>query len=326
MYYRKKCGRGFTYQSEDGHTIKDQKLRAWFHSLVIPPAWSDVQISESRNAKILATGRDDKGRKQYIYNPTFRKKQETRKFNRIVRFAEQLETMRRVTGQHMRANKMSKKKVCATMVRLMDQAFFRPGNTQYTRRNGTYGLTTIRSKHLEIDESSITFNYIGKSGIEQTKEIYDDRIAGILRELEEMPGYRVFKYIDQEGQKQLVESSDLNAYIQEVMGEDFSAKDFRTWAGTLVAAIVLDEFDAVDKKDQEQMDQNLKEAINIVAEMLGNTPAVARSSYIDPRIIDLYLKGQTARFFADQADLLLRKGNYLKKEERLVLCMLKNHA
>ena len=318
MYYRKRHGKGFTYRNEKDATIRDQDLRTWFKSLIIPPAWTDVRISESRRTKVLATGRDSKGRKQYIYNPTYQKKQQAKKYDRIIRFAEQLETMRRVTGQHMRPDEMTKDKVCAAMVRLMDQAFF--------RRNGTYGFTTIRSKHIEVDQDSITFNYTGKSGIEQTKEIYDHRLADIIRELDEMPGYRVFKYLDQDGKKHVVESDDLNAYIQNVMGEDFSAKDFRTWAGTMVAAIALDEFDAVERKDQDQLDQNLKEAINLVAEMLGNTPAVARSSYIDPRVIEHYMNGQTVRFFANQAELLLHQGNRLRKEERLVLCMLRDNS
>ncbi|WP_258100111.1 DNA topoisomerase IB [Marinoscillum pacificum] len=325
MYKRKRHGKGFTYQDDAGKTIQDKELRKWFESLVIPPAWSDVHIYEPKE-KVLVTGRDEKGRKQYIYNPDYLEKQRSKKYNRIVRFAESLERMRRVTGQHMRASEMTRNKVCATMLRLMDQAFFRPGNPQYTKRNGTHGLTTLRSKHLEIEEGVLTFNYIGKSGQEQTKEIEDDRLAGIVQELDEMPGYRIFKYLDTNGEKHEIECHDLNEYIHEVMGEDFTAKDFRTWAGTMVAAIALDQFDAVGTEDQKQLDSNIKEAINLVAETLGNTPAVARSSYVDPRVIEHYMNGQTVRYFAKQAKKLLNDGNHLMEKERLVLCMLKNSA
>lgn len=326
MYYRKKHGKGFTYQDDTGKTVQNKNLRNWFNSLVIPPAWTDVEISDSKKEKVLVTGRDNKDRKQYIYNPDYLEQQKTRKYNRIIRFAEKLEKMRRVTGQHMNDDSISRKKVCATMVRLLDQAFFRPGNPQYTNDNGTYGLTTMRSRHLEIDEDSITFSYTGKSGQEQLKEIYDHRLAEIVKELDEIPGYRIFKYLDEHGHKHTVESHDLNEYIQEVMGEDFSAKDFRTWAGTVVAAIALDELAAEELDDQKQLDKNIKEAINQVSEMLGNTPAVARSSYVDPRVIENYMNGQTVRFFSKQAQQLLKQGNRLLKDERLVLCMLKNNG
>ena len=323
MYYRKKHGKGFTYQNEDGKTIRDEDLRSWFESLVIPPAWTDVEISESKRTKVLATGRDDDGRKQYIYNPSYRKRRDKKKYDRIISFAESLEHMRRVTGQHMREEKMTRKKVCATMLRLLDQAFFRPGNSQYAKQNGSYGLTTLRSKHLTVSGKTIEFEYPGKRGKEQIKEIADERLAGIVKELDEMPGYRIFKYIDKDGNKHEVNSEELNAYIQETMGDDFTAKDFRTWAGTMVAAIALDEIGAVQEQDQKQLDKNIRKAIVKVSELLGNTPAVAKDSYIDPRVIESYSKGKTIRFFSDQAEKILEKGNNLKTDEKLVLCLLK---
>src|SRR5690554_4278690 len=324
MYYRKKRGKGFTYQDERGKTIQDEEIRQWIKSLVIPPAWTDVEISENKKADLLVTGRDDKGRKQYIYHPKYTERQNAKKFDRIVSFADQLERMRRVTGQHLRKHKLSREKVLAVMLRLMESAFFRPGSETYSRENATYGLTTMRHKHLTIEGDEIIFNYNGKSGQEQEKHIADRKLAKIIMELDELPGYEIFKFLDEDGKVIKVKSDDLNAYIREIMGEEFSAKDFRTWAGTMIAAIALDELGVVEKKDQKILDKNIKEAVNRVSERLGNTPSVARSSYIDPRIIDDYLQGRTLKYFQKEIDQLLKKAENLSREEIGVLCMLRN--
>ncbi|HLW33111.1 MAG TPA: hypothetical protein VKX40_12655 [Aequorivita sp.] len=324
MYYRKRQGKGFTYKDEKGRTIKDGRIREWIRSLVIPPAWTEVEISEKRNADLLVTGRDDRGRKQYIYNPKYTERQNAIKFDRIVGFADQLEHMRRVTGQHLRKRKPTREKVLATMVRLMETAFFRPGSETYSKENASYGLTTMRHKHLTIDGDEVIFNYNGKSGQEQEKHIADKKLAKIIQEIDDMPGYEIFKYLDEEGNIVKVKSDDLNAYIREIMGEDFSAKDFRTWAGTMIAAIALDELGVVDMRDQKSLDKNIKEAVNRVSERLGNTPAVARGSYIDPRIIDDYTQGRTLKYFEKEINRLLKKAENLSKEELGVLCMLRN--
>lgn len=324
MYHRKRHGKGFTYKDKNGITIKDEEIRDWIKSLVIPPAWKDVEIEENRKADLLVTGRDDKDRKQYIYHPNYTEKQNSKKFDRIIDFADQLEHMRRVTGQHLRKRKLNREKVMATMLRLLESAFFRPGSETYSKENATYGLTTLRHKHLTIDGDEIIFNYNGKSGQEQEKHIQDKKLAKIVQEIDAMPGYEIFKYLDEDDKIVDVKSDDLNAYIHEVMGEEFSAKDFRTWAGTMIAAIALDELGIVDKKDQKLLDKNIKEAVDRVSERLGNTPSVARGSYIDPRIIDDYTQGRTLKYFEKEINALLQKAENLSKEEIGVLCMLRN--
>jgi len=323
MYYRKKKGKGFSYTDENGKTVTDTAVKTYLKSLVIPPAWKEVEISEKKNSKILVTGRDELGRKQYIYNPKFRQKQEQKKFDRIIEFAEQLERMRRVTGQHMRKRKPTREKVLATMVRLLESAFFRPGSDFYTKQNKSYGLTTMRSKHLEINGDELIFTYRGKSGKDQEKHITDAKLAKIVKEIDEMPGYEIFKFVDENGNIQDVKSEHLNQYIREVMGEEFSAKDFRTWSGTMIAAIALDELDVEEEKDQKTMDKNIRNAVIQVSEKLGNTPAVARSSYIDPRVIDKYINGKTLKYFQKEVNKLLKKNENLSESEIGVLCLLK---
>lgn len=324
MYYRKKSGKGFKYLDQDGKTVTDKDLKEWFKSMVIPPAWKEVEISKSKRAKILATGRDDKGRKQYIYNPNYRKKKDEEKFDRIIQFADQLEHMRRVTGQHMRKRKLTREKVLATMVRLMDSAFFRPGSDLYTKENESFGLTTIRSKHLKVEGDELIFTYRGKSGKDQEKIIEDKRLAKIVQEIDEVSGYEIFKFFDENGEKHDVKSEHLNQYIREVMGEEFSAKDFRTWAGTVIAAVALDELGVLEEKDQKKLDENIRKAVVSVSEKLGNTPAVARSSYIDPRVIDEYTNGTTIQYFKKEVSKLLKKKENLSASEIGVVCMLKN--
>lgn len=323
MYYRKKHGKGFRYVDKSNITIKDEKLKEWFNSLVIPPAWTNVEIDSKKSAKILVTGRDDKDRKQYIYNPKFRQQKDQEKFDRILHFADQLEHMRRVTGQHLRKRTLGREKVLACMVRLLEAAYFRPGSDRYSKENQSYGLTTMRSKHMQIEGDELIFHYVGKSGKEQERHIVDKRLARIVKEIDDLPGYEIFKFIDEDGQRQDVKSDHLNEYIRDVMGEEFSAKDFRTWAGTVIAAIALDEIGAKEEKDQKALDKNIRDAVVKVSERLGNTPSVARGSYIDPRVIDEYIDGKTINYFQKEVDRLLAKNENLSREELGVLCMLK---
>ncbi|GAB3432520.1 DNA topoisomerase IB [Niabella aquatica] len=322
-YYRNKRGKGFVYTDTDGCIVTDAGLKVYFKSLVIPPAWEKVEINTSPRAKIWASGFDGKGRKQYIYNTKFRKKQEQEKFDRILRFAAQLEHMRRVTGQHLRKRKPGREKVLATMVRLLEAAFFRPGNEFYAKENKSYGLTTLRSKHLDIVGNEMIFSYRGKSGQQQEKHVLDARLTKIVQELDEMPGYEIFKYVDETENIHDVKSNDLNEYIREIMGEEFSAKDFRTWAGTVIAAMALDEIGAVEASEQKRVSKNIREAVVRVSEKLGNTPAIARSSYIDPRIIDNYIQGKTLSYFKREINKLLKTNEKLSIEELGVLCLLK---
>jgi DNA topoisomerase-1 len=321
-YSRHKKGRGFYYTDQEGRKVTDARLKAYFKSIVIPPAWDNVTINASPRAKVRATGFDAKGRKQYIYNTGFRQKQDSRKFDRIIHFAKQLEHMRRVTGQHLRKRKLNKDKVLAAMVRLLDTAFFRPGNDLYAKENESYGLTTLRSKHLEINGNELIFAYKGKSGQQQEKHIVDERLAKIVKELDEMPGYEIFKYVDEAEHIHDVKSNDLNDYIRTLMGDEFSAKDFRTWAGTVIAAMALDALGAVEANDQKALKKNIREAVIAVSEKLGNTPAIARSAYIDPRILNHYAHGNTLASFKREVKKMLRTNEQLSVEELGVLCLL----
>ncbi len=321
MYLRQRCGRGFTYKDSQGDTVRDEALREWFNSLVIPPAWTEVEISEDRDSDLLVTGRDDAHRKQYIYHPEYRRKQEAKKFDRIITFAQRLETMRRVTGQHLRKRKLSREKVLACMVRLLDLAYFRPGSPRYARENASYGLTTMRSRHLSIERDELIFTYRGKSGVEQERHVEDHRLASVVRQLDEVPGYEIFKYFDENQEKVTVCSQDLNSYIKEVMGEDFSAKDFRTWAGTLIAATALDEIGL--SEDPQATDSRIRSAVEKVAQRLGNTPTVARASYIDPRVIEHYMAGRTLSYFRRRVEQELKNADALSLEEVGVLYLLK---
>jgi len=230
--------------------------------------------------------------------------------------------MRRVTGEHLRKKKLCREKVLACMVRLLEAAYFRPGSDYYAKENNTYGLTTMRSRHLHIEGAELTFHYIGKSGKPQERHIVDKRLAKIVQEIDELPGYEIFKFIDEDGNKQDVKSDHLNNYIRAVMGEEFSAKDFRTWAGTVIAAMALDEIGYSKEKDQKELDSNIKNAVIKVSERLGNTPSVARSSYIDPRVIDEYSNGKTINYFKKEISRLLITNENLSREEIGVLCML----
>ncbi|WP_110686786.1 DNA topoisomerase IB [Salinicola aestuarinus] len=292
---RKRCGKGFTYRDADGKTLKDKAWRDWIASLAIPPAWRDVEIVLDERHHIHATGRDSAGRKQYVYNAKWREKREALKFDRIVEFAGRLTPMRRITGQHMTLDGLPREKVLACMVRLIDSAYFRPGSERYRQENESYGLTTMRSKHLTIDGDELIFDYQGKSGQHQHRVVEDEKLAEVVGELDEVPGYEIFKYFDDDGNKVRVDSHDLNDYIHEVMGERFSAKDFRTWAGTSLAALALEELGVGD--DETVSEKNVRQAVEHVARKLGNTPSIARASYIDPRVVESYLDGRTLEHF-----------------------------
>lgn len=320
--YRTPHGRGFTYRTAQGRTFTHQKWRQWIKGLAIPPAWTEVEITLDEKARVLASGRDDAGRKQYIYSDSWREAQDRRKFDRITRFAETLETMRRVTGQHLILEGMSREKVLACMVRLIDAAYFRPGSERYSQENDSYGLTTMRSKHLTIEGDELIFDYQGKSGQQQHRVVEDERLAEVVAQLDDIPGHEIFKYYDDDGHKVRVDSQDLNDYIHDIMGEDFSAKDFRTWAGTSLAALALDELGPGE--DEKTSQKNIVEVIKRVAERLGNTPSIAKASYIDPRVVESYLDGRTLSHFRALVKQELKGDTLVGPDEQAVLTLLKS--
>ncbi|MGB7756792.1 MAG: DNA topoisomerase IB [Salinisphaera sp.] len=319
---RHRYGRGFTYRYDNGRILRDKSLRRWIESMAIPPAWRAVEIALDATACVHASGRDDAGRKQYIYNEDWRAERDAAKLDRLPDFARRLSTMRRATGQHLVQDGHGRNKVLAAMVRLIETGYFRPGSERYAQETWAYGLTTMRSKHPSIEGDTLVFDYRGKSGQAQHREVEDERLARVVAELDEPPGYEIFKYYDHDGHRVHVDSADLNDYIHEVMGEAFSAKDFRTWAGTSLAALAL-ALDELGVSEDEKIGQkNVVEAVKRVAERLGNTPAIARASYIHPRVIESYLDGRTVSHFRQLVEAELADGELTGPEERAVLYLL----
>lgn len=313
-------GRGFRYVDDSNNTIKNSKLRQWIDSLAIPPAWKEVTISTNTSSKILVTGRDSKKRKQYIYNPRHVESSQQDKFDRILRFGKQLPSMRRKTAKKLHHPKLDKEKILAGMTRMLDEAYFRPGNQYYTYANGTFGLTTLRSKHLTFENNRAVFNYIGKSGQEQVRKIKNTELTKLLKTLDRMPGHDLFSFIDENGDKSKITADDLNAYIASTMGEDFSAKDFRTWAGTYIMSTTLNEFEPPD--DDQSAKSNITEAYKTVANALGNTPAVTKESYVHPRVVSAYKNGITLEKFYNSKKRITT--SYLYKNEAALICLLES--
>lgn len=320
---RKRTGAKSFQYFNDGRPITNKTELAYLKSLGVPPAWQEVRISASHNARILATGIDKAGRLQYIYHPKFRAHQEKEKFERILRFARALPRMRRVTVDHLQQPGLPREKVLACIVQLMDKAYFRVGNEQYAQENQTYGLTTLRGKHTEVKGNTIIFDFIGKSGQKHLKEVTDKRLAKIVKQLDDLPGYEIFKYRGGDGALHDIHSDDVNLYIKDVMGEEFSAKDFRTWGGTLLASIELSENERSHSKTERQ--KAVTECVRAVAQRLGNTPAIARASYIDPRVIRAYVDTNEL-YKVREAVKKLARAQYFTADEHCVLHLLEKAA
>lgn len=314
--------RGKTYRYFDGEQpVTDERTIERLNKLAIPPAWREVQIARSPRAKVQAIGLDKAGRRQSIYSPTYRARQEATKFARIMSFGHKLPALRAQLQKDLARKKLSKEKVLACIVTLMDQAYFRVGNDTYAREHQTYGITTLRSRHATIKTTSVTFDFVGKSGKQHHKTIKDRQLARIIRQLDELPGYEIFKYIDNAGQLHQLHAGDVNAYIKHHMGDDYTAKDFRTWGGTLLAATALAATKPAAASKARQ--KNITRCVKRVAARLGNTPAVARQSYIDPRIIEKYLQS-TIIHDTWQTIATMQPKKYLQPEEQCVLTLLEN--
>lgn len=315
---RHKRGGGFAYK-QSNHIVEDKKLIAWVESLAIPPAWRDVEISHTPRAKIYARGFDKAGRQQAIYNPAFRQKQERLKFDRILRFAEALPRLRRQVTRDLERKRLSKEKVLACIVKLIDTAYFRVGNERYAQQNHSYGITTLRRKHLNITGDTVTFEFTGKSGQEHNKQVSDGQLARIVKQLDELPGYEIFRYKDKDGVIHDIHSADVNEYIKTHMGEEFSAKDFRTWGGTLLATTEL--LASEYFKDKKQRQKMVTRIVKNVATRLGNTSAIARSSYIDPRVIAAYVDSNDIDRIKKAMDSMHPR-KYMSRDEQCVLKLL----
>jgi DNA topoisomerase-1 len=318
---RQRRGKGFTYLDTKGEPIHDQATIERIQKLAIPPAYTDVWICPRRNGHIQATGRDAKGRKQYRYHPDFREAREANKFSRIMKFADALPAVRRRIDADMKRRGLPRDKVLATVVHLLETTLIRVGNDDYARTNRSYGLTTLRDPHVKVAGAELTFNFMGKSGKRWNVSLKDRRVARIVKACQDLPGQELFQYLDEDGERRDVTSSDVNDYLREITGEDFTAKDFRTWSGTVLAALGLRAFEAFDSEAGAK--RNVRTAIEEVAQRLGNTPTICRKCYIHPEILDCYLEGALVEHMRDAVESELSEDlGRLRPEEAAVLALL----
>jgi DNA topoisomerase-1 len=286
---RKRVGKGFTYADSDGRSVRDAQTIRRIKALAIPPAWSDVWICPDPRGHLQATGRDARGRKQYRYHPRWREVRDAVKYDRMLAFAEALPKIREHTDRDLERADLPREKVLATIVRLLEETRIRIGNDEYRKENGSYGLTTLRNRHVNVMGAEVRFTFRGKSGKQHHVELHDRRMARIIKRFLEIPGQELFKYVDGEGEVKAIDSADVNEYLRQITGEDFSAKDFRTWSGTILAARFLRE--AAEAVNTRGAKKHIVRAVARVAEELGNTPAVAKQGYIHPAVIAAYLSG-----------------------------------
>lgn len=318
---RERKGDGFAYFKPNGDPLTDEAALERIRKLAIPPAYTDVWICPKANGHLQATGRDARGRKQYRYHPQFREARESNKYEHMMEFARALPAIRTKLAEHMALRGLPREKVLATVVHLLETTLIRVGNDDYAKQNRSYGLTTLRNPHVKVDGSELRFQFKGKSGKTWRLQLKDRRIAKIVRACQELPGQRLFQYQDEAGEVREVTSADVNAYLKEVTGSDITAKDFRTWAGTVMAALALREFEAFDTQAAQK--KNLKAAIERVAARLGNTPTICRKCYIHPEVLNAYVEGSLLLEIKEKVEEELREDlAALRPEEAAVLAML----
>ncbi len=318
---RRKSGKGFTYTKPDGKKIEDKATLDRIKSLAIPPAYTDVWICAKANGHIQATGRDAKGRKQYRYHPAFREVRESTKYEHMLEFAKGLPAIRKTIDEHMSLRGLPREKVLATVVHLLENTLIRVGNADYVKQNKSYGLTTLRDPHVKVEGGELRFHFKGKSGKTWNLQVKDRRIAKIVKACQDLPGQDLFQYLDENGERQSVTSADVNAYLKEITGRDITAKDFRTWAGTVLAALALAEFEEFD--NQAKAKKNIRAAIEKVSSRLGNTPSICRKCYVHPEVFSSYLDGGLLLEIKDEIETELREDlPSLKPEEAAVLTLL----
>jgi DNA topoisomerase-1 len=320
---RRKSGKGFSYVDEQGKAIHDEKTLARIRSLAIPPAWTNVWICPTENGHIQAVGRDAKGRKQYRYHPRWRKTRDETKYHRMLDFGKALPKMREQMERDLKLSGLPRVKVLALVISLLETTYIRIGNAEYARNNKHFGLTTLKDKHVEIDGATVTFEFIGKSGKRQSVELHDRRFAALVRRCKELPGQDLFQYMDEAGQHQHITSTDVNAYLHDISGQDFTAKDFRTWGGTALSVLVLQEIGPAESETQAK--KNIAEAVRQVAEQLGNTPAVCSKYYMHPAVTAAYADGSLFEVLTAEAKKK-DSPNALRFEERVVMKLLKDQA
>jgi DNA topoisomerase-1 len=313
-------GASFRYLGPEKKIIRQADVLERIRGLVIPPAWTHVWISTDPRGHLQATGRDARGRKQYRYHPRWRAVRDDTKYHRLIAFAQALALIRRRTSDDLGRSGLSKEKVLAVVVQLLEKTLIRVGNDEYAKQNNSFGLTTMRDGHVEITGGRVRFTFKGKSRVEHEIDLTDRRLARIVKACRDIPGYDLFQYYDESGQRQSIGSADVNAYLQEITGKDFTSKDFRTWAGTVLAAQLLRDYERFDSDAQAK--RNIVQAVEAVAKRLGNTKAVCRKCYIHPAVFDAYLDGSMLKTVAQRARRAARKIEDLSEGEAAVLGLL----
>jgi DNA topoisomerase-1 len=299
-YHRRRRGRGFAYYDWKNQVVDDPKLRERFEQLVIPPAWRDVWICRSENGHILAVGRDEAGRKQYIYHPAWAQVRDQVKYSKLLRFGEALPELRQTVAADLRQRKLTRTKVTALVIALMEQTLIRIGNDEYARNNDSYGLTTLQDDHVHFEHDTVIFEFRGKSGKEHEIAMRDKRLANLVKACQELPGQRLFQYYDEDGDLVALTSTDVNAYLREATGFDFTAKDFRTWGGTIMAARLLHECGPASSESEAK--KQIVAVVKQVAIALGNTPTICRQHYIHPALFTAYEQNQLLDYYCDSEE------------------------
>ena len=290
-YSRKSKGDDFEYFDMEGKPIRDETRLLRIRRLAVPPAYKDVWICPSSHGHLQATGRDARGRKQYRYHERWREARDETKYDRMLVFGAALPKIRRRIKSDMALRGLSRNKVLATVVQLLERTLIRVGNDEYAKDNKSFGLTTMRSKHVDKKGDNLRFTFRGKSGVEHAIDVNDRQVARIVSHLQDLPGQELFQYVNEKGKRRDVTSQDVNDYLREITKEDFTAKDFRTWAGTVLAAIALNSVGGFETKTEAK--KNVKDAINAVSKILGNTPTICRKCYVHPAVLETYLDGKT---------------------------------
>jgi DNA topoisomerase-1 len=292
-----RSGKGFVYRDTTGRATRDPAVLARIRSLAIPPAWTDVWIASNPQAHLQATGRDARGRKQYRYHPRWRQVRDDTKYARLAQFASRLPDIRARTDADLATPGLTRAKVLAAVVQLLERTLIRVGNEEYARENGSFGLTTLRDEHARVDDHGVTFRFPGKSGVRHTITLEDRRLARIVKRCQELPGQELFQYVDDDGAVQTIGSADVNEYLKEIGGAEFTAKDFRTWAGSVLAAVELSRVSTPDTRTEAQ--RVVVRAVENVSRRLGNTRSVCRKCYIHPAVFDAFLDGSLGDTFGE---------------------------
>lgn len=316
---RIKRGRGFSYVAPDGSAITREEERHWIAGIAIPPAWTDVWISPHRNGHILATGRDQRGRKQYRYHPKWREVRDANKYGRLCEFGAELPRVRKELDNQLAVPALPREKVLAAVLSMLDQTLIRVGNEEYAVSNDSFGLTTITSDHADVSGSTVRLRFPGKSKVWRDTSFRDAKLAKIVKKCEELPGHELFKYIDDDGEVADVSSSDVNDYLRRLTDHDFTAKDFRTWGGTVIFATSLIEVGPPETKTE--LKQKLNDAFDSAAKGLGNTRTVCRNCYVHPAIAEAYEEGELFEAWRTSRDAA-----YFDRGERTTLRILENRS